>query len=763
MFQSLKGNFRSWSYLTAIIVSCAGLHARAQTTGTIPGVPTPPAVLDLPIFNPPTSPGNGVCVPIVDPNDPRCVADPFALGCALNPCATQPIGGGQSSYCHLNPTAPLCQPGGGTYPITPYPGGGQIPQPVDANGRPIIQSVYNIPAEYDCPLFDNRPHQELIMAIDLLNTAMFSTAACQQQRTSWESVQRNNDAIRAAVTSMQTMVQDPSLMQSNPAAIANFERAITDAISAANSLGAIFGNNNLLQSQCGREMMTGGKALLALNDILNGLAPFALMAVAMNPAMGLAMKFAITGGAMATSSISAMVKLIDQGTVDMTNPDHRKAVLKNTCQYTKVARKVRFMQLAQSGQIGKITAELESELAAYRQRYSSISPELQQMLQQITSLDAQMAAIERQIRKDLTDLLILEAQMKEADKDELYTCLIAQEYVRRAESTTATNLFPQSIFVNLDQTIGITQAAADDVQLQSVRLLNHTARSRLRALQQSVMDDDGAAIKMCADTARTWVRALREALRLTSVLANQERIAVEAELAQNPEYVAYRDHYRRLQQEQATVNRVTRVMRELARDNSVIDRSELDQRLASLKGALFGRPRGGWLAGKAPVEAWLVHTLQFQAQRISSFNDNIRRLQTAAAQLTGDRVGAGTLDAITPTKIPLGTRGHEITCQLLESTWLDWAASIDHLGAAEFMCDMVDPYIDNKVDPDLVRFCRGELALDGRQIRDSRLIEVRKALTRKQGNNPSYKDWAQRVADKMRAIQCPMPPVSVMN
>lgn len=764
MFQ---GQWRTLRVLNLLVMATFGisLYAGAQT---IPAVPTPPiAIGELPIFNPGTGGGTGACVPIPDPNDPRCTGDPWFQGCSLNPCGSTIIGGGNmgggSSFCQLNPTSPTCS--GGYTPIyspggSPGYGGNQ---PTDLNGRPAIQSAYAMPAEYDCPLFDNRPHQELIVALDSLNAAMYSTASCQQQQTSWDSVQRNSEAIRTAMQSMQGLTQDPSILQSNPAAIANFERAITDAVSAANSIGAVFSNNSLLQSQCGREVMGSGKALLAINDILNGLAPFALMAVAMNPAMGMAMKFAITGGAMATSSISAVVKLINQGTVDMTNPDHRKALLKNTCQYTKIARKVRFMQLAQSGQIEKITAELETELAAYRSRYSSISPDLQQTLQQLTVVDQQLALVEKQIRKDLTDLLIFEAQLKEAEKDDLYSCLIAQEYVRRAEQQNASHLFPQSIFMNLDQVRTNTPGADQDVQIQSVLLLNQSARNRLRALHQGVLEDDGGAIKMCSDTARTWIRGLREALRLTSVLSNQERLAVEAELAQNPEYIAYRDQYRRVQQEQVTVTRVTRVMRELARENSVIDRSELDQRLASLKGALFGKTRGGLFAGKPPVEAWLVHTLSFQSQRISSFNDNIRRLQTASAQLTGQQAQAGTLDAITPTKIPLGTRGHELTCQLLESAWLDWAANIDHLGAAQFMCDMIDPYIDNKVDPDLVQFCRGQIALDGRQLRDSRLLEVRKALTRPYANSFSYKEWAQRVAGKMKEIQCPMPPVSVMN
>ncbi len=75
--------------------------------------------------------------------------------------------------------------------------------------------------------------------------------------------------------------------------------------------------------------------------------------------------------------------MIDQNTLDMENPDHRKAVLLNTCQFTESGEKVRFMQLAQSGKIETITAELGKNIDLYKASFANPSSELTSLLSAI--------------------------------------------------------------------------------------------------------------------------------------------------------------------------------------------------------------------------------------------------------------------------------------------------------------------------------------------------------------------------------------------
>lgn len=231
------------------------------------------------------------------------------------------------------------------------------------------------------------------------------------------------------------------------------------------------------------------------------------------------------------------------------------------------------------------------------------------------------------------------------------------------------------------------------------------------------------------------------------------------------------------------MNRVTRVMVELSKDNSVIDRSELDQRIALLRGALFG-VRGSWTFGHSPIYSWLDYTMGLHRNRVSSFVDNIKRLQRAAYQISkagrmglevsqaywvnpqviDDSLAAAKLDNLTKENVPAGTPGQELACQMLESTWLDWSGAMDHLGASQFMCDMVYGYLDNKVEKGLISFCRGDVTLDGRQLVKS---EIQKAKARLTGEKTqaglTYKVWSQKIVDKMKELSCPTPPVSDMN
>lgn len=678
------------------------------------------------------------------------------------------------------------------------------PAPRDQNNRPIIAPACNVPPEYDCPLFENRPHDGLIQALDALSYAMSTEPECQQQQNSISYVQQNTAAIKQVLGNLQYYMDKPDAAYSQ---MATLEQSITAAVQAAGNIGQLFSSNSLLNSSCGKEVMSGGKVLLAINDILNGLAPYALMATAANPAIGGAATFAITGGAMATSAISSIVKMIEQGTVDMTNPEHRKAVLKNTCQYTKIARKVRFMQLAQSGQIQEITKELDQQVAAYRARFGEPSQSLQATLDWSNNMDTQNNNYDGQIRRDNFEMNGLEMQMKEAEKDDLYTCLIANELVRRSNridtggsgqfgSTTSTNarIFPTSVFANLEAVASLGANTEYELQISSIRLLNEVSRKRVMALEAQVMGDDASAIQLCAQTARSWVKGIRQALTLTTTLLNAEKEEVNQQLLQNPEYAAWKQQADMIKTEEQTVSRVARVMKELAKDTSVIDRSELDQKINLIKGALFGN-RGAWKWGRPPIHEWLEHTLRLHGNRISSFQENIRSLQTAAYQIRASgklnmqimqqmaarkdyqeaiakSAAAANLDTITLERVPIGTRGHEIACQMMETTWLDWAAAIDHLGATDFMCDLVDGYIDNKVEKAIVNFCRGEIGLDSRQIKNSRIQDAKAKLTDVKryynagyGNDEgrTYRDWAILIAKKMNDMKCPLPPISVMN
>lgn len=672
----------------------------------------------------------------------------------------------------LTPTSPTIPT---TNPTTPRPNNSNNSSSTKNNNsssttRPQnnaagAMDVAKVKETYACPLFDNRPHQELIDSIDALNKVVKVIPECTGTPSA-KSIEENGKAIKDNIATLQNimMATDPTLVSTG-----QIDASITAAISAFGNLGDIFNNNSFLNSKCGRETMTTGKVALALNDVVNGLAPYALFAVSMNAALTPALPFVI-GGAIATSSISAISKMIDNNTLKMQNPEHRKAILQNTCQYTKVAKKVRFMQLAQSGKIEKITQELEKSMDLYNAKFANPSKELTSLLTYKSQMDKSIGAMEAQLVNDQADLVTIETQL-EQNTDEMMTCVLAQELAYAAQDGKA---FPASAFVNLEAAT-TNATAAQKMQVTAMRRMHTNAVKGITQIAPEAYKG-GQVLKDCAQAGRSWLASVRQAVATTtSVLASTKK-SMETELSKNTEYRHWKTQTEKIKLEKLTIKRVEKAMQELAKDNSIIDRSELAQRMVLLKSGLFGS-KTSLSFGAPPVQAWINHTKSMHDQAVAGFVASMKQLREGALSLTASgraRIAkygyedtkvqianlrtAQNLESLNLQELPLGSREHELACQQLETTWLDWSAAIDHLGAIQFFCDMIDPVLDNKMDENLIMSCRGYAQLNGTTFRKSVVIDAKETLIKK-----GFQADANLVSQRLKALQCPMPAVSVMN
>lgn len=627
-----------------------------------------------------------------------------------------------------------------------------------------------VPEAYSCPLFDNRPHAELISAIDSLSKEVKASPECTGSPSA-KSLEENGNAIKDSIAALQKLmtIQDPSQVNVN-----SIDQTMTAALTAVGNLGDIVNNNNFLNSKCGRQTMSTGKVLLALNDVINGLAPYALFAVSMNAALAPALPFVI-GGAVATSGISAIAKMIDQNTLDMSNPEHRKAVLQNTCQFTKVAKKVRFMQLAQSGKIERITEELEKNVDLYNAKFSKPTTELNSLLAYKDSSEKYLQAVGAQLLNDRTDLAMVEQQL-EMNSDDLMVCTLATELANWASDGKT---FPASAFLNLERA-SVQGERTQKLQALTLKTLHTNSVKRISELATRSYEDE-SFLKSCAQVSRSWFQGMRQAVNSTATVISKSKADLEVQLSKNSEYRQWKAQYNLIETEKLTIKRVEKAMQQLAQDNSIIDRSELAQRMTNLKSGLFGS-RSVWGFGKPPVLAWIDHTKAMHDQAISGFMANMTALRLGSYGLTD--AGMGKAAVMTPAggyyidpkvqvssqkiskvlgnfdlnTLPVGSRENELACQQLESAWLDWSAAIDHLGAIQFFCDMIDPVLDVKMDSSVVLSCRGNAQLNGRGYLKSTVDQARQVLSTK-----GYQADAALVSKKLKELQCPMPAVSVMN
>jgi hypothetical protein len=313
-----------------------------------------------------------------------------------------------------------------------------------------------------------------------------------------------------------------------------------------------------------------------------------------------------------------------------------------------------------------------------------------------------------------------------------------------------------------------------------LKALNQASIKKIAELAAQSSENDNA-LKGCANTARAWVKGMGQAIDLTQSAILRSRDGLENELQTHPEYTTWKAKYVQFTQEQTTVKRVEKAMLELSKDNSIIDRSELDQRMVGLKQGLFGSKKMVNIQ-EPPVLLWIEHQKEVHDQAISGFitkmkyisdnawgmtkSANYQTLKLSASgypqpdwnQATVDAKVKTTLATLNLTQLNAGSREWELVCQALESTWLDWSAAFDHLGSIQFYCDLIDPVLDIQVDPRIMSSCRGTIDFNGRQLKPSLVMNAKSTLYSK-----GYDKQANLISAKMKALQCPVPSASVMN
>lgn len=621
---------------------------------------------------------------------------------------------------------------------------------------------------YACPLFDNRPHAELIQSIDSLMTQVKASQECSDN-PSVGSIEANTKSLKDSINAMKGMLDaDPTSVNAM-----GIEQNVTAAAGAINNIGEVLNNSSFLNSACGRQTMSTGRVLLSLNDIINGFAPFALFASVMNPAIAPVM----IGATIASTTVKVVANMFDQGSLDMTNPNHRLAVLQNTCQFTKVAKKVRFMQLAQSGKIEKVTQEMEKSIDLYKASINKPSKELTALLKYRQTVTNSLKGIEDQLSGDSKDMTAVITQMR-ANNDDLMVCTLSRELVNWAQDGKT---FPASAFTNLQAAANTQNERSTKLQAATFQALHASSMKRVVEFANQAATGDENALKACAQTGRSWITGMGQAVTLTNKVVTTAKTDLENELRQNTEYRQFTNYFNQIAIEKTTVERVTKAMEELAKDTSIIDRSELAQRMTALKSGLFGT-RKVWNISSPPVLQWIDHTKLMHDRAVSAFLIGFKGLQNGAFSLTrtaqgkaviksinggyitdtqmqvNDMRDAQALKTLNLANLPAGSLNNERACQQLEGAWLDWSASVDHLGAIQFFCDMIDPVLDVKMDNAVVLACRGNTQLSGKGYIESTVNEAKKVLAKK-----GYRDYANLISAKLKELQCPVPAISVMN
>lgn len=696
---------------------------------------------------------------------------------------------------------------GGFFPIITNPGnsggfgGGRNNRrpTVPGNTNPVNNGeirVAQVPGQYSCPLFENNSYQDLNLAIANLTNAIQSVSdECRSSQPQVENIKRTNEEIRNSVLQLQEFVSNSSDAYTNSAQL---QTNVNTLVTGIDRLADVFKNTTSLSDSCGRKTMSWGRVALELNNVVNSASPFLLLLLASNPALSLTVKTTIMGSVIASNVISAMSQVIASNTVDMDIAEQRNAVLQNTCQYTKVARKIRYIQLAQSGRFQQLEQELEDNIKTYSvQMFGNTSADFGAAMNLRSGVRNNIGAIQANVRVDKEALNELNQRIREAQGNALLVCLEGQQLALTAQDEGSfPNTVTQSILEAYDQqkylkNIDLSELEMNwgnrrnsqdenDIKLKKkVQLLITSYQKLMMSLTKFESPPKSEELSSCATVTMALTQHIGRMITETSKIMVDDLDKFEDELSQNEDYRRWKAEFEKVTIEKENTNRMARVLKELTNAGAAVyNRSEFNEAANALKRSLLG-PRSGLFSGHSPVFAWLEYKNRQFSRALGAFEQSISMIRLKSFKLT--QTGRGqygqstaqqnerfvrdwdlsrSFKILSKNTLPLNSSQWELACIDLEKAIKDYSEALDHLGTTNFMCDLIYDHLDNSVDTNIIKYCRGVTDYSGvqqprqRSSLDKAVVALKKKASER---SLSYHEMANIVAKKMLEIECRLP------
>jgi len=239
--------------------------------------------------------------------------------------------------------------------------------------------LFEMPPEYECPLFSNSPYTEILSSLDRMQENLNSTFPQCDMKAQNEKVAQKAVALRNSVFEAKKLQESGQTFKLEMTAQTMVDAA--QKIQEALALAA--------QSQtkvCYRSNQQFRNVVFSINETFQGIAPVVLDMIAKNPVLGakLGPAVKILAGADALSKGLGFVEQIAQDSImfDMTDQNNRVNTLKNVCQYMKLYRRLDYMRSLKLGQIQSVYAgyqsrirDLNQNITDYRRKNSmSVAP-----------------------------------------------------------------------------------------------------------------------------------------------------------------------------------------------------------------------------------------------------------------------------------------------------------------------------------------------------------------------------------------------------
>lgn len=635
------------------------------------------------------------------------------------------------------------------------------------NASPQMEQA-EINDDFKCNLFESMPYQDILSAVNALNSAI-NSPACGDAKVNTESIVENNKEIVEAIKALREYKEGTKEIKPEDSGeiITNVDRAIRAATTVANS----FAQSDVLKKEC-RQAMSGGEVALAVNDLINGLTPYALMAA---PYVGAASATPIlpfiVGGAVVTGAVASMAKIISESSVNVKDPTVRRAIVENTCQYIRLDQRYKFLIKSRQEQISKISADISSTQRLFSAKVDGVTGGTNGMMDRKHALDKVALEVNNALTT-ASQQMQLDQQVVKSTSDDIMVCQMGVQMAAMAKDRKS---YVAATLNALDQAM-VAYGSNSIAQANALKMSSSIALKNLDQVAKK-QASHRVDFQACAANTKSLMETINQAGNLSKQLIKLAQDEVEKNLQNNREYALVKARLSTLSQKQIQADLVTESLDNLKATANAIAQSEINSEMERLRRGLFQNGAFGALGSASPVLAWFKHVQGLHQAKLKNFKEGLAGLQLRAhrmtksgsnfipmypgayqankVQLEQDQLDAQNMVPFNLKQLPLGTREHDDVCRELSDVWNRWTVTVEDLAAMDAFCSMIEPYVfdTRPEDASLVQMCRGYSKASAKSgsygARLSTIAQAKEDLVKSK-----TRDWALFVQKKMDALIC---------
>lgn len=573
----------------------------------------------------------------------------------------------------------------------------------------LKMSVAQVPDEFECPLFSNSPYQDILSALDGLQTSINVFPKCGTSDKANELMSTSSVDLRRKILEAQELQEKGETKKLGFSAdqILSGANRLQDLISRVSTEGDCY------KSQESKNL------IFSINDAFQSIAPLALDFAAQNPTLSpiLAKSLPLVAGAKAVSKgisvLESALKYVP--TLDMSVSENRMAVIKNTCSFMKLYNKIEYLTLDRASRLEKINRDFDSKINASRMIKKSVLESLGVMTLASNPTDAEIIQIK--------------------DRSEKYQNLLVRatdELGTQAKSSAIGSCSVIKTIFGLKTAAGVLNDMSRLAQILQKEDQIAFKKTKLEEYEAVMNQPDSLKdVSNCAELGQEWLMAQKEALsELKAILVeydSQNQGTVQQSVAKikiNREEKKTAD----LQANKAKLN--------IFADLSVFEPGELEKRMRGMPRYLFNGPDGNWfskLRKNGPVYD-LLHDNEvsfegamerygksvlalhnFEYMRILDETLKAKPQQGVARgnlALQRYQLEANSFKHLSTQFAKPGTYEHRELCNKSKLAIKAYVEATDHLLSSEYLCKMIDPVLkEQEVSMWLRRYCQDSKGL----------------------------------------------------